>query len=89
MSDTPNDGKKYWLDEKKNVDKIWYALLVLCALLFLGDALYHKHTHFAVEGWFGFYGLYGFIACVALVLAARVLRVILMRPEDYYDKADD
>ena len=30
-------------------------------------------------------GLYGFVACVFLVLMAKLLRRILMRPEDYYD----
>ena len=89
MNQKPSDPRKYWLDEPTNVDKIWYGLLVVCALLFVADALYHKHVHFAVEGWFGFYGLYGFFACVFLVLAARGLRRLLMRPEDYYDKDDD
>ena len=89
MNDAPRDDKTYWLDDKRNVDKIWYALLAVCALLFAADAFYHKHVHFEAEGWFGFYGVYGFVACVFLVLAARVLRRMLMRSEDYYDKADD
>jgi hypothetical protein len=39
-----------------------------------------------VESWFGFYGWYGFVGCVGLVLVAKALRVILKRPEDYYDR---
>jgi hypothetical protein len=89
MNDAPRDEKTYWLDDKRNVDKIWYGLLAVCALLFAADAFYHKHVHFEAESWFGFYGVYGFVACVFLVLAARVLRRMLMRSEDYYDKADD
>ena len=46
----------------------------------------HLHGHFAIEGLFGFYGFYGLIGCVGLVLGAKALRVILMRPEDYYDE---
>jgi hypothetical protein len=30
--------------------------------------------------------LYGFFACVALVLAAKLLRKLIMRPEDYYER---
>jgi len=30
------------------------------------------------------YAIYGFIACVVLVLLGRLLRRIVMRPEDYY-----
>ncbi|MBC8352389.1 MAG: hypothetical protein H8E66_10405 [Planctomycetes bacterium] len=80
-----DSDKKYWLDDPRNVNKIVYTLYAVCALLVLGDLLYHKHVHFEFEYWFGFAGFFGFIACVALVLAARLLRVVLKREEDYYD----
>ncbi len=81
-----NDGRKYWLDDPKNVKKVIAAVFVICAALFVADAFYHKHPHFAVEEWFGFYAIYGFIMCVGLVLAAKLMRVFLMRDEEYYDK---
>lgn len=84
----PNDEKRYWLDDKRNVDKIWYGVVAICALLFLADAFYEKHVEFQVEHWFGFYGIYGFVGCVFLVLSARVLRKIVMRSEDFYDRND-
>ena len=37
-------------------------------------------------GFFGFFGLFGFLVSFALVLAARELRKILMRDEDFYDR---
>jgi len=77
---------KHWLDSPKNVDRIWYWLLGLCVLLLLTDALYHKHTHFWFENWFGFYGLYGFVVFFLVVLAGKQLRKLLMRGEDYYDR---
>jgi hypothetical protein len=81
-----SEKKKYWLDDPRNVNKIVYTLYAICALLVLGDLLYHKHTHFEFEHWFGFFGFFGFVACVALVLAAKLLRVVLKREEDYYDQ---
>jgi hypothetical protein len=78
--------ERTWIDDPKNVDKIVYALYAVCALLFLIDPLIHKHGPFAIEYIWGFYALYGFVGCVFLVLAAKLMRVILMRPEDYYDK---
>ena len=75
----------HWLDKPGNVDKIIYALVGICALLFLADFFYHKHPHFGFEAWFGFYAWYGFIVCVGLVLAAKWMRTVLMRDEDYYD----
>ncbi len=68
-----------------NVRKISLALYVVCALLLLADLFLHKHTHISAEQWFGFYGLYALLVCVVLVLAARGLRAILGRKEDYYD----
>lgn len=81
----PRGEKRYWLDEPRNVDRIVWALYAVCGILLVIDPLIHKHGPFAVEHWFGFYGIYGFVACVGLVLAAKELRKLLMRPEDYYD----
>lgn len=80
------DEKQRWLDQPKNVDKIVYGLYVVCALLVLCDLFYEKHTYYSYEHWFGFHGVYGFVSCVALVLAAKGLRLILRRREDYYDR---
>lgn len=79
------NGRKYWLDEPRNVTRVVWALCAICALLFVADGFYHKHPHFAAEGIFGFYAIFGFVMCVALVLVAKWLRTFLMRSEDYYD----
>ena len=85
-----SDGKTLWLDDPRNVDKVVYSLYAICAGLFLSDLLYHKHVHFAAEGWIGFYAIYGLVGSVLLVLASKVMRVFLMRDEDYYgDDGDD
>ena len=74
------------LDKPRNVKLIIIAVFLVCAGLFAADAAYHKHTHYDFEGWFGFFGWYGFIGCVGLVLAAKVMRRVLKRDEDYYDR---
>ena len=79
------EERKRWLDEPRNVKRIFWSVWAVCGLLFVADAFYEKHPHFEVEGWFGFYGIFGFVACVGLVLAAKVLRKIVKRDEDYYD----
>ena len=85
MTDGKDDGKTYWLDKDGSVDKIWYALLILCFMLTVADLFYEKHPHFEIEKWFGFYSGFGFVFSVGLVLGAKELRRILMRKEDYYD----
>ena len=32
----------------------------------------------------GFYGIFGLVICILLVLAAKAMRRVLMRPEEYY-----
>lgn len=80
--------KLLWVDSKKNVDRIVYALYAICALLFAADFLYHKHTEIRIEEIPGFYALYGFFMCAALVICAKGLRLLLKRPEDYYAPYD-
>jgi hypothetical protein len=80
-----NGGRRYWLDDPRNVTRLCWLLALVCAALFFADAFYDKHPHFEAESWFGFYGIFGFVACVGLVLAAKWLRRILKRGEDYYD----
>lgn len=75
-----------WIDRPANVRKIYAGLWIFGALLALLDLVIHRHAEAGFDGFFGFYALYGFIACVALVLAAKVLRRLVMRPEDYYDR---
>lgn len=77
--------KQYWLDQPRNVAKLYRGLWVMGALLVLLDLVLHRHAEVGFDGLFGFYAFYGFVACVALVLAAKLLRRAVMRSEDYYD----
>lgn len=80
------DTKTYWLDKPENVTKIYIGLWIFGAAWVLPDFFMHKHEDVSFAATIGYYALYGFFACVALVLAAKALRRILMRPEDYYDR---
>jgi len=76
---------KYWLDEPRNVRKLFWALCTVCAIVLVADAFYEKHGIFAIEDGFAFYAIFGFLAYVGLIFAAKGLRKLLMRGEDYYD----
>ena len=78
--------KARWLDSSENVTKLYRGLWTVGIASVGMDLIIHRHAETGFDGWFGFYGFYGFVACVALVLAAKGLRRILMRPEDYYDR---
>ena len=69
--------------------RLFYAAVcVICGSLMLADLFYDKHVQFAWEKLIGFHGIYGFVGSVLLVLAAKPLRRVLMRDEDYYDRSD-
>ena len=82
----PDGEKEAWLDRPSNVSKVYWGLVIVCAVLIALDFIYHKHAKLELEQLWGFYGWFGFIACAVLVLIARVLRKLLMRDEGYYDR---
>ncbi len=86
MNESRDTGRKYWLDDPRNHDKLAWWLLGICIVVLLADLAYTKHPVFAWEGWFGFFAFFGFVACVGLVLGAKEMRKLIKRDEDYYDR---
>lgn len=62
------------------------ALVVVAIALFAADPLVEKHPHFEVERWPGFYAVAGACSALLAVLVAALLRPVVERPEDYYDR---
>ncbi len=85
----PDTGEReevtHWPDRPANVKRIVHVLCMLCAAFALLDLVLLRHSVLFFEAWPGFYAWFGFAACVGLVLAAKLMRWLLMRPEDYYD----
>lgn len=79
MSEKPD-----FFDKPGNVRMIIRVFVGLCAGLVVVDFLYHRHVTHPWENLWGFYAIYGFVACVILVLAAKEMRKLLMRDENYY-----
>lgn len=83
-----SEEKTFWLDSKKNVDRLFHVLLVLCGLLLVADIVHPRHNAYksvSFEAWPFFYGIFGFVCFVVIVLSAKMLRKWLMRREGYYD----
>ena len=79
-----------WFTRPQNANKLFIGLTLLCLILFFADFTYHKHGHFHIEEIPGFYGVYWFVMFTALILVAKILRMIIKRPENYYgDKSID
>ena len=96
-----DDGRRRMFDHPSNVKLVIRWFVRVCMVLALIDIAYylldsvfhvfgkdpafHAHNYFNFDGLPLFYPAYGFVACVLLVLAAKQLRKILMRDENYYD----
>ena len=85
MSHPHNNEDPRWLDDPKNIDRLYRALVVACALLLIADLGYHRHPHFELESLPGFYAMFGFVAFVGIVQGGIQLRKLIMREKDYYD----
>ena len=73
-------------DNPLNVKKALYAIYAVSGLSLLLDFFVNRYVDHPWEALFGFYAVYGFVACVILVLAAKGMRKLIMREENYYDE---
>jgi hypothetical protein len=79
------DQRPHWLDQPRNVKRLWRGFLGVLSLTVLAQLVVHLHPHFAVESVFGFYAWFGFLACAAMIVLAKTLALLLKRPDTYYD----
>ncbi|MEZ6091430.1 MAG: hypothetical protein R3C05_26115 [Pirellulaceae bacterium] len=89
LQDKHPDGgdQQSWFERPENVNRLIGGLLGVCVALVLADLFYsNPHPHFSIETSFGFQAWFGFVAFVVIVFLGRLLRVIVRRPEDYYDR---
>lgn len=78
-------GRRFlWVDTSSGVNRLIIGLMILCAILFAIDFLYHRHTKVPIESIYGFYAIAGFVSFTVIVLGARLLRLIIRRDESYY-----
>ena len=76
----------HWLYRPATRRRLSWAGGVVLALSVASELLAHVHPAFGFDAWFGFNAVYGFLACVAMVLFARLLGLLVKRPDDYYDR---
>ncbi len=80
----PEEPPRMW-DHKENVSRLLRVLYAVCTVLVALDLVVHREVEHPWEHVIGFYPLYGFVGIVVLVLAAKGLRRLVMRPEEYYE----
>ena len=83
----PADERQHVWDNPRNVKLLFNVFYAMCAIVVVLDLVIPRDDHHRWERLPEFYPLYGFVGIVVLVLIAKLMRRILMRPEDYYDSS--
>lgn len=80
---------RHWLDDPAHVRLLWRGFLVVLALTVAAELVVHLHPQFEIDGVFGFAAWFGFGACAAMIAVAKLLALVLKRPDTYYGNSDD
>ncbi len=75
------------LEQPRALNRLILILVVVCAALFVSDFFLNRHGHFEWENLYGFYGFFGFAAFYFIVIAAKNLRRLIGRDENYYGES--
>ena len=76
-----------WFERPRNINAMIAGLVIVCGLLVVADLFYtNPHPHFDIETSFGFQAWFGFVSFVVIVFLGRILRMIVGRKEDYFDR---
>jgi hypothetical protein len=83
-----HDRELHWLVRPATLRWLWRVFGMVLGLTVAVQFYVRVHGYFHVDGWFGFSALFGFLACVAMVVLAKLLGVLVKRPESYYQDRD-
>ena len=86
---TEKDESLHWLVRPATIRKLWYGFSAVLVGVVLAQVVIPVKGYFGVDGWFGFGAVYGFVACLLMVLVAKVLGVVLKRPQGYFPEEGD
>lgn len=87
LRDASNDHEPepHWLVRPSTIRKLWIGFSLVLLITLFAQFFVHIHDYFTVDAEFGFYAAFGFFSCVAMVVVAKLLGLLLKRPDDFYD----
>lgn len=77
---------QHWLVRPATVRRLWMIFIAVLASTLLAELLIERHAAVGFDVLFAFNAWYGFGACVLLVVAARLVGLVLKRPDDFYGR---
>lgn len=76
--------EQHWLVRPDTIKKLWWGGFVILALTVAAQLVISVKGYFGVDDWPAFGAVFGFVSCVAMVFAAKLLGLLLKRPQEYY-----
>ena len=75
-----------FFEKSSRLQAVLVAFITLCICLFAIDFFVQRYVYFEIEGVYNFYSIYGFIMFSIIIFGSRLLRFLLGRSENFYDK---
>ena len=85
MTDKPT---KTSADLQKLGEHFTRFLLSIAIILAILEVFLHRHGVAPIEDGFMFPAIFGFLAFIFIVQVGKWLRLMIMRPEDYYERGE-
>lgn len=76
---------KHWLLRPETIRKLRITMIIILAASVLLQVFMPVHGHFGIDENFAFGAWFGLTACMAMIVLAKLLGMLLKRPDDYYD----
>ncbi|OGA41176.1 MAG: hypothetical protein A3G24_20735 [Betaproteobacteria bacterium RIFCSPLOWO2_12_FULL_62_13] len=81
--------KQHWLARRETIRSLWIVFALVLAATVIAELFVAQEAHFDVERIFGFNAWFGLLACAGMITVAKLLGVVLKRPDTYYEGGDD
>lgn len=81
--------EQHWLTRAETVRKLWWVLIAVLAATLAAEVFIDHEPYFGIDGTFGFNAWYGFAVCAAMIMLAKLVGLVLKRPDNYYEDGDD
>tara|TARA_B100000989_G_scaffold3406_1_gene2353 strand:- start:222 stop:512 length:291 start_codon:yes stop_codon:yes gene_type:complete len=75
-----------FFEKSKRLRALLIAFIILCFILFAIDFFVERYVYFEIERVYNFYSIYGFVMFSIIIFGSRLLRALLGRSENFYDK---
>jgi hypothetical protein len=80
--------QRHWLTRAATIRKLWLAFIVVVAVTVVAELFLAHESHFGVDGTFAFHAWFGFVSCIVMIAVAKLLGILLRRPDTYYEEGE-